>query len=145
MNTEIQEVLFADIKVGDAAEYSRTILQEDVIAFAKVSGDFNPVHVDEEFAKKSLFGQPIAHGFLVGSMFSSLLGTRLPGANTIYLGQDMKFTAPVKFGDVITARVEVLEKKEKGKILIMKTTCTNQEGVVVIDGQAIVKKVEKSS
>ena len=133
---------YADIQVGEKASVSKTVTDEVVRRFAEVTEDFNPVHVDDEFAAKSLFKERIAHGMLGAGLISAVLGTRLPGPNTIYLGQELKFLAPVKLGDTITAEVEVLEKIDKPKMLKLKTVVRNQAGTVVIDGLATVKKWE---
>ena len=133
---------YADIQVGEKASVSKTVTDEVVRRFAEVTEDFNPVHVDDEFAAKSLFKERIAHGMLGAGLISAVLGTRLPGPNTIYLGQDLKFLAPVKLGDTITAEVEVLEKIDRPKMLKLKTVVRNQAGTVVIDGVATVKKWE---
>jgi 3-hydroxybutyryl-CoA dehydratase len=139
----IKEKKYSDIQVGDKGTYSKTIRDEDVRRFAEITGDFNPVHVDEEFARNSLFGGRIAHGFLTGALISTVFGTILPGPNTIYLSQELNFKAPVKIGDTITAECEVLEKKDAKKILKFKTQVKNQAGKVVLDGQATVMKYEK--
>jgi 3-hydroxybutyryl-CoA dehydratase len=136
----VQDVKFADIKLGDKASMAKTVTEYDVYTFAGLSGDFNPVHINAEFAKNSMFKERIAHGMLSAAFISALLGTTLPGANTIYLAQELAFKAPVKIGDTVTATVEVIEKIEAKNRLILKTTVTNQEGVVVIDGQATVMK-----
>lgn len=136
----IQDVKFDEMKVGDKASMSKTISEYDVYNFAGLTGDFNPVHVNAEFAKNSLFGERIAHGMISAGFISAVLGTTLPGANTIYLGQELSFRAPVKYGDTITATVEVIEKIEGKNRVILKTTCTNQDGKVVTDGKATVMK-----
>ncbi|WP_371365434.1 (R)-specific enoyl-CoA hydratase [Sporomusa rhizae] len=136
----VQDVKFADIKVGDKASMAKTITEFDVYTFAGLTGDFNPVHINAEFAKNTMFKERIAHGMLSSGFISALLGTTLPGANTIYLGQELAFKAPVKIGDTVTATVEVIEKLEAKSRLILKTTVTNQEGTVVIDGKATVMK-----
>ncbi|MDU2066501.1 MAG: MaoC family dehydratase [Sporomusaceae bacterium] len=136
----IQDVKFADIVVGQKASVSKTISEADVYAFAGITGDFNPVHVNAEFAKNSMFGERIAHGMLSAGLISAVLGTTLPGANTIYMGQELSFRAPVKFGDTLTATAEVIEKIEGKNRLVLKTTVTNQEGKVVTDGKATVMK-----
>jgi len=138
----MSELKYADIKVGDQASFSKTVSEADINDFAKISGDFNPVHIDEEFAKAGLFKTRIAHGFLVGSLISTVLGTKLPGPNTIYLSQELQFKAPVKIGDTLTAVCEVLEKSDKKKILKMKTTVYNQAKLAVIEGTATVLKYE---
>jgi 3-hydroxybutyryl-CoA dehydratase len=133
---------YADIAIGDKASDSRKVTEEVVRAFADATGDFNPVHIDAEFAKTSLFKERVAHGMLGAGLISAVLGTKLPGPNTIYLAQEMKFLAPVKLGDTITAEVEVLEKIDKPKILKLRTTVRNQSGTAIIEGIATVKKWE---
>lgn len=136
----IQDVRFADIQVGDKASMTKTVTEADVDAFAGITGDVNPVHVDAEFAKTTIFKERVAHGMLSAGFISAVLGTSLPGANTIYLEQQLVFKLPVKIGDTVTATVEVLEKIDAKKQLILKTTVTNQKGRVVTDGKATVMK-----
>jgi 3-hydroxybutyryl-CoA dehydratase len=136
------ERMFAEISVGERAAFSKTISESDVYLFAGLCGDFNPLHVDEEFAKKTRFGQRIAHGILTAGLVSTVIGTALPGRNTVYLSQELKFTAPVFFGDTLTAEVTVLEKLETKKILVLDTKVTNQRGQLVLSGQARVLKME---
>ncbi len=136
----VNDVKYADIQVGDKASMSKTVSEHDVYTFAGVSGDFNPVHINAEFAKTSMFKERIAHGMLSAGFISAVLGTALPGVNTIYLAQELAFTAPVKFGDTITATVEVIEKIVAKNRLILKTTATNQDGIVVVKGKATVMK-----
>lgn len=132
---------FEEIRVGDKASFTKTISECDVYAFAGITGDFNPIHVNQEFAAQSRFKQRIAHGMLSASFISTVIGTELPGVNTVYLSQEVKFTAPVYFGDTLTAEAEVLEKREDKRILTLKTIVTNQHGKVVVDGQAKVMKM----
>ena len=136
----IQDVQFIDIKIGDKASMSKTVSEYDIYTFAGLTGDFNPVHVNAEFAKTSLFKERIAHGMLSAGFISAVLGTTLPGANTIYLGQELSFKAAVKIGDTVTATVEVIEKIEAKNRLIFRTVVTNQHGTIVIDGKATVMK-----
>ena len=136
----VQDISFAEIKVGDKASMSKTVTEFDVYSFAGVTGDFNPVHIDAEFAKTTMFKERIAHGMLSAGFISAVLGTALPGKNTIYMGQELQFKAPVKIGDTVTATVEVLEKIEGKNRLILRTTVTNQDGVLVTDGKATVLK-----
>jgi 3-hydroxybutyryl-CoA dehydratase len=131
---------YEDIKVGDTAEFAKTITEHDVYTFAGITGDFNPVHINKEFAKNSMFKEQIAHGMLTGSLISTVLGTKLPGENTIYLGQNLKFLAPVKFGDTVTAKVEVIEKRDDKHIIKLKTQVHNQCGELVIDGDCVTMK-----
>ena len=136
----VQDISFAEIKVGDKASMSKTVTEFDIYSFAGVTGDFNPVHIDAEFAKTTMFKERIAHGMLSAGFISAVLGTALPGKNTIYMGQELQFKAPVKIGDTVTATVEVLEKIEGKNRLILRTTVTNQDGVLVTDGKATVMK-----
>ena len=101
-------------------------------------GDTNPVHLDDAYAAATRFGRRIAHGMLTGSLISAVLGNDLPGHGTIYLGQDLKFKAPVFIGDTVTATVELVKYREDKRIATFHTTCTNQDGVLVIEGEAVV-------
>jgi 3-hydroxybutyryl-CoA dehydratase len=125
--------------VGTRAERIRTITDADIVQFADVSGDRNPVHLDAGHAAHSLFGKRIAHGFLTGSLISALIGMELPGAGSIYLGQTLKFLAPVYIDDTITASVEVTTIREDKRLVILRTDCTNQDGKLVLTGEATVK------
>lgn len=116
---------------------SKTVTERDVTLFAEVTGDMNPAHTDETWAKNTKFGTRIAHGVLSAGLVSAVLGMKLPGPGTIYMGQQLKFTAPVRFNDTITAEVEVVEIVES-KRLRLRTTVTNQEGKVVLEGEALV-------
>jgi len=124
--------------VGDSAEITRTIEQADIDAFAAVTGDHNPVHVDEEFAKTTRFRRRIAHGMLTASLISAVLANHLPGEGSVYLGQTLQFLAPVFPGDEITARVTVLEIREDKPILKLETVCVNQREETVLRGEATV-------
>ncbi len=128
------------LEIGQNASFAKTITETDVSMFAGISGDFNPVHINEEEARKSVFEKRIAHGMLSASLISTVLGMYLPGKGTIYLGQNLDFKKPVFIGDTITANAEVSEiiKPEKG-IYKLKTWCVNQNDEVVIDGEAVVK------
>jgi 3-hydroxybutyryl-CoA dehydratase len=125
-------------KVGDSAETTRTIEQADVDAFAEVTGDRNPVHVDETFAQQTRFGRRIAHGMLTASLISSVLANQLPGEGSVYLGQTLRFVAPVFPGDEVTARVTVAEVRDNRPIIKLETICVNQRGETVIRGEATV-------
>ena len=124
--------------VGDSAEITKTIEQADIDAFANVTGDHNPVHVDEEFAKTTRFGRRIAHGMLTASLISAVLANKLPGEGSVYLGQTLQFVAPVFPGDEITARVTVREIREDKPIMKLETVCVNQRDEIVIRGEATV-------
>ena len=132
-----------ELSVGQKARFSKTITEADVYLYAGVSGDFNPAHVDEEFAKKTYFKTRIAHGMLTASFISTIIGTMLPGPGSIYMGQQVSFLAPVKFGDTVTAIAEVIEILPEKKRVRLKTTCVNQEGTTVIDGEALVSPPRK--
>jgi len=127
-----------NFKVGDSAEITKTIEQSDIDAFARVTGDHNPVHVDEDFAKTTRFGRRIAHGMLTASLISAVLANKLPGEGSVYLGQTLQFVAPVFPGDEITARVTVKEIREDKPIVKLETVCVNQRGEIVIRGEATV-------
>ena len=124
--------------VGDSAAITKRIEQTDIQAFAAVTGDQNPIHVDEEFAKTTRFGQRIAHGMLTASLISSVLANKLPGEGSVYLGQTLQFVAPVFPGDEVTARVTVKEIREDKPILKLETICVNQHDEIVIRGEATV-------
>lgn len=126
------------IQVGDVATFSKTISEFDVYMYAGISGDFNPAHINAVEAEKGMFKERIAHGMVSASLISTVLGCHLPGPGTIYMSQELNFKRPVKFGDTIEAKVEVLEKIEEKNRLILRTTCTNQHGEIVIDGKATV-------
>lgn len=127
-----------NLKVGDSAEITKTIEQADINAFADVTGDHNPVHVDEAFAKTTRFGRTIAHGMLTASLISAVLANKLPGEGSVYLGQTLQFVVPVFPGDEITARVTVTEVREDKPIVKLQTFCVNQRGELVICGEATV-------
>lgn len=126
------------IKVGDTAEFSKTVSESDVYLYAGITGDLNPAHINETYAKDTFFKTRIAHGMLTAGFISRILGMQLPGPGTIYMRQSLNFLAPVRFGDTITALVEVLEVIAEKNRVRLKTTCTNQEGTVVLDGEAMV-------
>ena len=124
--------------IGDSAEITKTIEQSDIDAFARVTGDHNPVHVDEEFAKTTRFGRRIAHGMLTASLISAVLANHLPGEGSVYLGQTLQFVAPVFPGDEVTARVTVKEIREDKPIVKLETICVNQHNELVVRGEATV-------
>ncbi len=128
---------FADLAVGMSAQRSKTIEIADIEAFARLSGDDNPVHLDEDYARKTMFKGRISHGMLPASLISAVLGTALPGPGVIYLSQQCRFKAPVRPGDTVTARVEVTELFPDKKRVALKTVCSVGDRVV-IDGEALV-------
>ena len=131
-------ITISEMKLGDSASFTKTVSEHDVYTYAGVSGDFNPAHVNEVEAQKGMFGKRIAHGMLSAGFISTVLGTQLPGPGTIYMGQELRFTKPVFFGDTITATVTVAELIPEKNRAILGTVCTNQNGEVVIKGKATV-------
>jgi len=125
------------IKVGETASLTKKFSESDVRTFADISGDHNPIHIDPEFAASTRFERPIVHGMLTAGMISAVLGMQLPGPGCIYLKQELNFRAPVYFGDTITAKVIVIKTREDKPIITLETSCTNQDGTTVIDGEAI--------
>jgi 3-hydroxybutyryl-CoA dehydratase len=127
-----------ELKVGDTAKFSKTISESDIYLFAGITGDLNPAHVNEDYAKNTFFKTRIAHGMLSASFISAVIGTMLPGPGTVYMRQEVSFLAPVKIGDTVTAIVEVAEIMADQKKVRLKTYCINQEDKTVVDGEAIV-------
>ena len=134
----IENRTFDEIQVGDTASVVRTLSQEDIELFAVMSGDVNPAHLDEEYAKSDMFQKIIAHGMWGGALISTVLGTKLPGPGTIYLGQTLKFKRPVGVGDTVTVTATVVERDAEKKRLVLDCLCVNQDGKPVIEGQATV-------
>ena len=132
-----------EIAVGDVASMARTVSDADVSLFAGVTGDINPVHLDEEYAKGTFFKGRICHGMLSAGLISAVLANKLPGIGTIYLGQNLKFMAPVRIGDTVRAEVEVTDLNVEKNIAKLRTTCTTQDGTVVIQGEATVMPPKK--
>ena len=122
-----------ELKVGDSAQFSKTITEKDINDFARVTGDFNPLHLDQGYAEKTIFKSRIAHGLLSVGLLSSILGNILPGHGTIYLSHEIKFLAPVRIGDTITAKVEVIEVVPEKNRAEFRTTCMNQDGKKVVE------------
>ena len=125
-----------EMKIGDSAQIVKTITEGDIELFARATGDFNPVHLDATYAEKTMFKGRIAHGLLSVGFFSAILGNILPGHGTIYLSQEVKFLAPVRIGDTITAKVEVIELIPEKNRARFRTSCVNQDGKLVVDGIA---------
>ena len=127
-----------ELSVGQTASFTKTISESDVYLFAGITGDFNPAHVNEAYAKNTAFKTRIAHGMLSAGLISNVLGNQLPGPGTIYMQQQLNFRAPVAIGDTVTATVEVVEILREKKRVRLKTVCSNQDGVVVLDGEALI-------
>lgn len=134
---------FEEVEIGETASITKMISEADIVNFAGIIGDFNPVHINPEYAKTTMFGERIAHGMLTASFISTLVGCCLPGINALYLSQEVKFVRPVKIGDTITAHAEVIEKIEEKRRLVMKTVIKNQREEVVVDGKAVVMIMKK--
>ena len=127
-----------NLKVGDTASLTKTITDSDIRAFAELSGDRDPIHLDDEYAATTRFGRRIAHGMLAASLISTVLGTKLPGLGTVYLSQNSLFVAPVYPGDTVTARVTVSKIRTDKPIVTLETICENQSGELLIKGEAVV-------
>jgi len=133
---QLQNLTYDEISIGQTADYSKQVEETDIRMFAAVSGDVNPVHLDEAFAAGTMFGGRIAHGMLTGAVISAALAMELPGPGTIYLGQTMRFLRPVKIGDRISVHLEVTAKRDDKKIVTLACEVTNQEGKAVVTGEA---------
>ncbi|BET15247.1 3-hydroxybutyryl-CoA dehydratase [Fusobacterium vincentii ATCC 49256] len=131
---------FEDLRIGMFEEVGKTITEADIVNYAGLSLDINPIHLNNEYAKNSIFKERIAHGMLTSGLISAVLGTKLPGEGSIYLSQTLKFISPVKIGDTITAKAEIIDINPEKKIITIKTTCINQNKNIVIDGEAKVLK-----
>ena len=129
---------YDQLAVGDIAEFSKTVSETDVYMYAGISGDLNPAHINEEYARGTFFKNRIAHGMLTAGFISAVIGMQLPGPGSIYMGQTLQFLAPVRIGDTVTARVEVVEKIDEKKRVRLATTCINQDGTELIRGEALV-------
>lgn len=125
--------------IGMTATRSRTITEADIVLYAGLTGDQNPLHMDAVYAASTPFGGRIAHGMLTAGLISAVLGNDLPGPGAIYLSQSLRFLAPVHIGDTITARAEVTAVREEKRIVTLRTECANQHGTLVLSGEAVVK------
>ncbi|MFD3447491.1 MaoC family dehydratase [Microbacteriaceae bacterium 4G12] len=138
----VPELRYDEIHVGDQASITKTITDEDIQAFAKLTGDVNPIHLLDSFAQHTMFKERIAHGMLASSLISTVLGTKLPGRNTIYLSQNVSFKAPVRIGDTLRVVAEVVNKRDDKKIMTLQTNIYNQLDKLVVEGTASVMKME---
>jgi len=125
-------------ELGNKATLKRTFNESDVIEFAKLSTDNNPIHLDHEYAKTSIFKQVIVHGSLVASLFSAILANKLPGVGTIYLSQSLNYKAPCFLGDIVEASVEIINIRSDKPIYTLRTICVNSHGDLLIEGEAVV-------
>ncbi len=126
------------LKIGDSDRFTKTITEADVSLFAGVTGDFNPAHIDEEYASKTFFKRRIAHGILQAGFISAVIAMKLPGPGTIYIRQVLNFLAPVYIGDTISASVVVEHIDSEKNRVTLKTSCLNQDGKAVLEGEALV-------
>ena len=133
----------SDLYIGQEERMSAQFSMEKVKAFANITGDFNPIHLDPVYAAQTIFKENIVHGFLVASLFSTILGTKMPGEGSIYVKQNMKFVKPVYIDDTVTAVVSITDINFEKQLVTLNTTCHNQDGVVVIEGDALVKKLDE--
>jgi|SRR6056297_1027500 len=131
---------YSEISIGDQYEEEFIVTDQKVKSFAEISGDDNPVHINDEFAAKTRFGKRIAHGILITSFISKVIGRNFPGDGTIYVSQEVKFKRPVFINDRVIVKIEVLEKKDSKNRLILSTTVLNEEKKAVIEGKAEVMK-----
>jgi len=134
----LKGISIKDLKLGQSSSFTKQITNKDVLLFAEVSGDDNPVHVNEEFAQTTMFKGRIVHGALVASLFSKVLGTQLPGMGTIYLGQESRFMKPVRIDETITATVTIIEIIAEKNRVILETIARNSAGEIVVSGKATV-------
>lgn len=139
----VKEIPYAQIQVGDTETFTRKVTNQDVLDFASLTEDVNPIHIDDDFAKGTRFKERIAHGMLTASYISTLLGTILPGKNALYLSQNCKFVAPVRIGDTIKVVGEVINKRDDKKIITVQTNIYNQKDQLVVEGTAVVMKNEQ--
>ncbi len=142
--SELQSYTYEQISLGMSETYTRTVTDADIQTFAEVSGDVNPMHLDDEYAKNTQFGQRIAHGMLSAGFISALVGTRLPGPGCIYVSQSLQFRAPVHIGDTVVSRVEVTELNDRRGFVTLKTTCSVGE-TDVIRGEAVMMVPRKTA
>jgi len=135
----MSEASVLGIKVGDKASFSKTVSEADVVSFAEITGDSNPLHLDEAYAAKTRFKGRIAHGMLSAGFISAALGTKLaPNATVVYLSQQLRFQRPVKIGDTVTATCEVTAVQPERRFVTVKTDCVNQAGEEIVTGEALV-------
>ncbi|MFL1465555.1 MaoC/PaaZ C-terminal domain-containing protein [Marinobacter sp. HN1S83] len=131
----LDNITYDELYEGDSATFSRTLTEDELILFAAVSGDVNPVHLDSEFAAESMFKERIAHGMWSGSLISAALATVMPGPGTIYLDQSLSFKRPVKLNDTLTVKLTVLKKEAKNRV-VLECDVRNQKDEKVVSGEA---------
>lgn len=134
-----------EIHKGDTAAFSKTLSESDVYLYAGITGDMNPAHINEEYAARTFFKGRIAHGMLLGGFISTILGTLLPGPGSVYISQSLRFLAPARIGDTITARAEVTDVLSEKNRVILRTTCVNQDGTLIVDGEAMMSVPQRKN
>ena len=139
MTDEMNKLKYEEIKIGDKFQFEKEITGDDVRKFAELTGDFSSLHMDEEYAAKTEFGGRIAHGMLLGSLFSTLVGMMIPGERALYLAQDLKFKNPLKFPGKVFVEGVVVGKSEAAKIIDLKTVIKNSDGIILVEGSAKIK------
>ena len=141
----LENITYDELNIGDSATYTRTLTEEELVLFAAVSGDVNPVHLDKEYASKSLFKERIAHGMWSGALISAALATVIPGPGTVYLEQSLNFKRPVKLEDTLTIKLTVLRKEERNRV-VFECEVINQDADLVVTGEAkVIAPSEKIS
>jgi phosphate acetyltransferase len=144
--TLLENHTITDLAVGACASYSKTLTREDIVLFARCSGDVNPVHLDAEYAASTAFGEPIGHGMWTGALVSAAIATRLPGPGSIYRSQSLSFKHPVKLGDEVTVTLTVSEIKARVRLVVLDCEAHNQEGKLVLKGIAeVIAPAEKQA
>jgi len=132
-----------ELRVGDLAEFAKTISESDIYLYAGITGDLNPAHINEAYAAKTFFKTRIAHGMLPAGFISAILGNQLPGPGTIYIRQELIFVNPVRIGETVTARAEITEIIAEKNRVRLRTTCVNQDGTLLLEGEAVVSPPKK--
>jgi 3-hydroxybutyryl-CoA dehydratase len=138
----MEERSYSEVAIGESAEFTKVIHETDIEKFAEVSGDNNPIHMDEDYAQKTFFKGRIVHGALTTAYFSKIIAMDLLGPGTILLSHTFRFRKPARIGDTITARVEVIAKNDSKKRITLKATCENQHNEVVLEGEVLVMLVK---
>ena len=132
-----------NLSIGEKAEFSKTISESDVYLYAGITGDFNPIHINKEYAKNTFFKKRIVHGMLIAGFISTVIGTKLPGCGSIYISQQLNFINPVYIGDTITTYIEIIEILLGMNRVKLKILCVNQNGLIVLDGNGVVSPPKK--
>ena len=137
MSPDFKSYFFEELSLGMRESFMKTVMADDIVGFAQLSGDHNPIHLSDHFAKHTRFGERIAHGLYTASLISAVLGMKLPGPGAVYLSQTLNFKGPVKIGDVVTVSAQVVELVEQGRRCKLACTC-EVDGKIVLDGEAVV-------